>query len=137
MKLPEYRKSKGRYKFYIANPKKSFKAGDCVFRAISTAMDISWDEVYAGLCDMGYQMKDSPNCKPVYQKWLKLKGFPMRSQPRHDNYTKYTMDEFAMVYNTGSYIINLRGHMSCVKDGIIYDTWNCSKLCVGNYWKVK
>ena len=38
----------------------------------------------------------------------------------------------------GNLILNLSGHYSCVKDGVLYDTYDCSRegnRCVYGYWK--
>lgn len=38
----------------------------------------------------------------------------------------------------GNYILNLSGHLSCIKDGVLYDTYDCSRdesRCVYGYWR--
>ena len=32
-------------------------------------------------------------------------------------------------------VINIGGHhMACIIDGKVWDTWNSTEGCVGNYW---
>lgn len=38
----------------------------------------------------------------------------------------------------GNYILSLSGHLSCLKDGVLYDTYDCSRdetRCVYGYWR--
>lgn len=129
-----YRKSKGNFVFYNANPKGSLTSNDCVIRAIAKATKMNWDDIYAGLYRVGMEEKDLPNSRKVYSKFLCLMGYSMQKQPHKADNSKYTASEFADKFNKGTYIISLAGHLSVVVDGKIYDTWNCGNKCVGNYW---
>ena len=131
-----FRTSKGCYVFHNANPAGKLNAGDCVIRAISTATNADWDKVFLGLCAVGLELKDVASSKPVYTKYLQNIGYPMQKQPRKRNNTKYTAEEFAREFNRGTYVISLANHLSVVVNGKIYDTWNCSDKCVGNYWVI-
>ena len=51
------------------NPKGN-KACDCVVRAIVTATNEKWEDVYIDLCKLGLEMKDMPNAKPVWKKYM-------------------------------------------------------------------
>lgn len=111
-------------------------ARDCVTRAIA----IATNEDY----------------KVVYQKIKKIiKQTPRNGIPKKD--TKKIMESFGFNWvplmsigsgcqthlNTeelpkGTIICQVSGHVVCVKDGIIYDTFDCSrngKRCVYGYWK--
>ena len=132
-----YRESKGRFIFHNENPKGSLRASDCVIRAIAKATGKTWEETYHGLCLVGLSIKDTPSATPTYKQYLKQVGYQMEKQPRKSDNTKYTAEQFAEKYNKGTYIISLANHLSMIQDGKIYDTWNCSHKCVGNYWEVR
>jgi hypothetical protein len=132
-----YRESKGRFIFYNENPKGSLSADDCVIRAIAKATGKTWDETYHELCLVGFSIKDVPSADSTFKQYLKQEGYQMEKQPRKSDNTKYTAEQFAKKYNEGIYIISLANHLSMVQDGKIYDTWNCSNKCVGNYWEVR
>ena len=142
-KIPEWRKDNGRFIFHNENPKGLLSAGDCVIRALafglSVGLDkiITWDEVYEGLYEIGFELKDVPNSDRVYREFMKRLGFEKRKQPRRMDGSKYTAEEFSEAYYEGTYIISLANHLSVVYDGRIYDTWNCSHKSVGNFWKVE
>ena len=132
----EYRKSKGNFIFHNENPNGSLRSNDCVIRAIAKATGKHWDEVFTGLSKVGLNVKDTISSKLVYNQYLQEKGYPMQKQPRKSDNTKYTAAEFANKFNKGSYVISLANHLTVIVDGKIYDTWNCSEKCVGNYWKI-
>lgn len=131
-----YRKSTGRFHFYNANPKNSLSANDCVFRAISTAQRKTWEETYLEICQVGLRLMDAPTSKKVIETYLKEQGYVMQKQLRKANNTKFTVEEFAAKFNVGAYVLSLTGHLTCVVNGKILDTWNCSDMSVGNYWEV-
>lgn len=131
-----FRKSKGCFVFYNANPAGKLSAGDCVIRAIAKATNESWDKVFLGLCAVGLELKDVASSKPVYTRYLQNLGYHMQRQPRKYDNTKYTTEEFAQRFNSGTYIVSLANHLSVIINGKIYDTWDCSNKSVGNYWVV-
>lgn len=52
------------YIHYNPNPLK-LSVGDCTIRAISCALNISWDETYWALANLGFEMYDMPSAKAV------------------------------------------------------------------------
>ena len=56
------------YEYYNENP--NYKSvGDCTVRAISKALNQSWDKTYIELCIQGYLMKDLPDSNAVWDKY--------------------------------------------------------------------
>ena len=47
-----------------------------------------------------------------------------------------TVSEFAKTHN-GTYLVNIRSHVSCVKNNSINDTWNCGGYKMKTYYSVK
>ena len=118
------------------NPKK-YRASDCVIRAIAYATDRPWEVVYQDLCRLGLSMYRMPNEKKVYEKYLENEGFIKQKMPKHDNGTKYSVEELAKELDTlysGRAVVSIARHLTSVQGGNIYDTWDCSDSKVGNYW---
>ena len=63
------------FHFYNANPKNRTGAGDCVFRAISTALDQPWDQTLRELTEIAIKTGYAPNDPQTYTKYLQQKGF--------------------------------------------------------------
>ena len=122
---------------YNANPKKR-KTTDCVIRAISTALNNSWENTYRSLVDFSIKRGLMCNDKRAYTNYLKAKGYEMLKMPRRNDNTRYTVKEFIdeLAEANTIYIISVANHLTVVKDRVLLDTWNCSRKSVGNYWKV-
>ena len=59
---------------YLNNPF-GLRVGDCVIRAISKALNQSWEKTYIDLCVQGFMMSDLPSSNAVWSSYLKHKGF--------------------------------------------------------------
>ena len=135
-KIPE---DTNTFHFYNINPKNKI-TNDCVVRAIATATNKTWGEVYNVLCEIGLKYGLMPNDPKCYERYLKELGWVKHNQPRKDDNTKYSGSEFvktaeyraikdtSVIAKIGSH------HMTVIVNGMIYDTWNCTYNKVGNYW---
>lgn len=111
---------------------------DCVIRAISTATEIPYNQVVRELaelqCETGY---DDGDVK-LFDKYLASKGWVKYKQPRKDDGTKYTGREFCELrqrWNGDNAIANIGGgHIVAIVNGKVWDTWDCTHKCIGNYW---
>lgn len=133
------------FHFYNANPKNRITE-DCVERAISTALGQSWEKTILELAEMGTKNGYCPYGKKGIEEYLKCKGWYKQRQPKHENGTKYTGYEFCLDIqsknpitvpkNARSKIIAMigGGHVVAIMDGKIYDTWDSSSGCIGNFW---
>ena len=117
------------YQKYNPNPT-GRNVGDCTVRAISKAMNQDWDKTYWGLCIEGSILKDMPSANAVWGACLKRYGFHRALAP-----DDMTVGEFAEMNHQGTYILALSGHVVCVKDGILYDTWDSENEVVLYYWR--
>lgn len=121
------------FHYYNANPHNRI-TGDCSIRAVAFACQVPYNQVVMDLariqCETGY---DSDKGMDIL---LKEYGWIKNRQPRHSDNTKFTVAEFVKVYKRGTYILNMAGHNTVVKDGVDYDIWDCVKYggTVGNYW---
>lgn len=121
------------FKFYNANPKGKYTC-DCVARAICIALDEPYEKVLREMFEMqiktGYEYTDVKG----YDKYLVSKGWKKMKQPRKLDNTKYTGKEFYKIFN-GTCVANIGGsHVVCIKNGMVYDTWDSTDGCIGNYW---
>lgn len=123
------------FAFFNANPHNRYTT-DCVIRAISTATDIPYNQVVMDLaelqCKTGYDDGESK----LYGKYLESKGWIKHKQPRKADNTKYTGKEFCgLVPFSKKYIVHIGGHhIAAIISGQVFDTWDCTDGCIGNYW---
>ena len=110
------------YSYFNPNPIKNKRVGDCVNRAISKALNQSWEETYIELCLLGYIAGDLPSSNKIWDTYLTSKGFT-RHIISAECLDCYTINDFCEEYPQGIYIIGTGTHAVCVIDGTIYDTW--------------
>lgn len=117
------------------NPNPAGKSvGDCTVRAISKALDQTWEETYAGICLQGFEMKDMPSSNAVWGAYLRRNGFRRYVIP--DTCPDcYTVEDFAIEHPRGTYILALSGHVVCVRDGDWHDTWQSGNEIPLYYWE--
>lgn len=121
------------YIFFNNNPQ-GLKIGDCVVRAISAAMNQSWERTYIDLCIEGFMYKDMPNANSVWASYLHSKGWKRRSIP--DTCPDcYTVANFAAEHPEGVYIAATGSHAVCIKNGNIIDNWDSSDETVTYYFE--
>lgn len=120
---------------YNANPKNK-KTGDCVIRAICTALNESWADTYRGMLDIAIETGQAISYKDNYVEYLKRKGYDMQKQLKKSSGKKYTIEEFAdkIAQPNKTYILNVANHVTVVINKSLYDIWDCRKKTVGNYW---
>ena len=124
------------FHFYDANPKGKI-TGDCVIRAIALATDQSWDKVLTDLFQLSLKYKQTMGRPEIYDRYLKSLGFVKPPMLRKSDRSRYTGEEFCQldICSDQTVIIHIGSHhLSCVHKGRIWDTWDCSEYCVGNYW---
>jgi len=117
------------------NPKNKITK-DCVIRAIATATNKTWESVYRELTELGIKKGLILNDRNNWKAYLKNLGYEKQNMPRREDRTRYTLEEFCdeLAEDNQIYIIKVANHLTVVKDKNLYDTWNCSRKSVGNYW---
>lgn len=99
------------------------RVGDCVIRAISTAMNMEWDRVYVELAEKGLELKDMPSSNHVWASYLLDKGFHKEVIP--DTCPDcYTVREFCIDNPRGTFILGTGSHAIAVINGDHYDLFN-------------
>lgn len=120
------------YQQYNPNPRGK-NVGDCTVRAIAKATGKEWGEAYLNLAVQGYLMGDMPSANACWGAYLRKLGFVRRMLP--DSCPEcYTLREFAEDYDQGTYIVALSGHVVCVEDGVIWDSWDSGGEVPLYYW---
>jgi hypothetical protein len=133
----------GREKYF-----KAAKTGDCVVRAICNATGEDYLKVYKDINSLakservGKKKRGVSSARNgVYKRTLKkyieeVLGWSW--VPTMQIGSGCTMHLHENELPDGVLIVSLSGHITCVKSGIIYDTYDCSRdgnRCVYGYWR--
>jgi len=131
MKIPEDTQN---FHYHNENPKGKHTT-DCVIRAIAVATNTSWETTLSNLTALAMKHSQMPIDKNLYAKYLASLGWDKHAQPRKHSGKKFTAAEFAQVLKGRPAIAHVGGHhMSFLNENKVWDTWDCSGRCVGNYW---
>ena len=116
------------YKYYNANALNRYE-DDCVIRALSCATNKSWDYVYDYLSDIAQYEGTLLDKRDFVRNYLD------RTYTRlNDVYGK--VGEVSAMFPNSTLLITMNGHITCSKNGIIYDTFDCRDREVENVWLV-
>ena len=109
------------------------KVGDCAVRAVSKALDITWENAFVMLALNGLQMCDMPSSDSVIGATLRQNGFTRKSLPASCPEC-YTAEDFCHEFMTGVYVLFFGGHVACVRDGALFDAWDSSNELPQYFW---
>lgn len=116
------------YSYRNVNPNHA-NVEDCAIRAISVAEGISWDKAYDKLSDSARDMGLMMNSVEAVEEYLDEKY--MRVPIYVD-----TVGEFINTHPKGIYLITMPNHITVLKQGFNYDTFNPAKRPIRSAWKV-
>ena len=121
------------FKFLNVNPKGK-KVSDCTVRAFALAHNISWYKAYDILSEYAKEQCIILDDTTFIDDFL---------SERYD-YNCYKCDnkaitvrELTYLYNHGTYLITMSGHITCMINGIIYDIWDCRDRFAWRIWEIK
>jgi hypothetical protein len=117
---------------YLNNPL-GLRVGDCVIRAISKALNQSWEKTYIDLCVQGFMMGDLPNSNAIFSAYLRHKGF--KRHTIEDCPDCYSVEDFCQDHPKGVYVIGTGSHVVCICDGCAFDAWNSLQECPVYYFE--
>lgn len=126
------RKNMARYINYNANPK-GRKTDDCVVRALTFALKLPYEEVLKELYETQLKTGYCLLGKRVYERVLANHGFVKMKQPRHLDGRKYLVGEIDLLTRKRC-VVSMANHLTAAEDGFYYDTWDCRRKCIGNYY---
>ena len=109
------------------------RVGDCAVRAISKALDTTWEAAFITLALNALQMCDMPSSDSVSGATLRQNGFIRKALPNSCPEC-YTVEDFCREYMAGTYVVYCGGHVVCIKDGNAFDAWDSSNEIVQYYW---
>ena len=122
------------FRYYNPNPLQKKNIGDCTVRAISKALNTSWDSAYIDLASQAFFLKDMPSSNSIVNSYLHSKGF-RRYAISNLCPDCYSFKDFANDHPKGTYILGTGSHVACVKDGVLFDSWDSSMEVPIFYWK--
>lgn len=120
------------YKYYQPNEKHK-KACDCVVRALTKACNMTWEQVYKRLCEIGLAEWDMPNSPEVYRIMLLEQGFKMNTIKAVKGSKRPTVESFTKEHKKGIYVLEVANHIVGVVNGCYFDTWDCGDKCLYRY----
>lgn len=118
--------------FYNANPL-GRRVNDCTVRAISCATDQSWDETYRELSNYAQELCVMPDSVFYIDAYLQEHFITIYSCKQCN---EITVKEFIERNPIGTYLITMNGHITCAKNGVIYDTFDPSDRFIWGVYKV-
>ena len=120
------------YQYYNANPL-GRRVNDCTIRAISLATNRSWDQTYEELSKFAQaqgMMLDEVNHIDQYldRKFEKVYS--------GNSINRLTVRDFCLKFTQGTFLITMNGHITCAKDGCVYDTFDPGNKIVWDAYRV-
>lgn len=121
-----------KYVYYNANPKNR-QINDCTIRAISLATNKTWRETFKELCAIAEEKALMPDDTSYIDDFLEKRFQKIYACKKN---IRITVEEFINTHSQGTYLITMRGHITCSIDGIIYDTFNPKDRFIWGAYKV-
>lgn len=130
----------GRWKYVgKGKPFKSWRADDCVIRAVCNATGMDYMDAYSKLFDVTRKHGYSPNqgvtkadTKRLIEKVVGWEWHPLMGIG-----TGCKVHLRGSELPSGVAILSCSGHLTCSKDGVVYDSYDCTRggtRCVYGYW---
>jgi len=117
------------YKYYNNNALNRYEE-DCVIRAISCATNRSWDYVYDYLSDLAQYEGTLLDKRDFVRNYLDKTYMRLKN-------VFGSVGEVSGMFPNSTLLISVPGHLTCSKNGIIYDTFDPRNEEVESVWLVK
>lgn len=126
---------------------KAENVGDCVTRAIALASDTDYKVVYEKLKELAdnekitkrnpkkSSVRDGVSKKTTHEYIENILGWKWKPTMKIGQGCKVHMNPNELP--KGTIIVQLSKHVACIKDGVLYDTYDSSRnetRCVYGYW---
>lgn len=111
------------FEYYNPNPIAA-REEDCAVRAVSAALDISWDEAFDLIAHNAKQMGSMMHRDAAWGSVLRQHGFKRAVIPNSCP-DCYTAEDFCIDNPHGTYVLGFGTHTATVVDGgVLLDTWD-------------
>lgn len=120
------------WQYYEPNPVRT-GAIDCAVRAVSKALNISWEEAYTMLTVNGFLMGNQPCADEIWGSVLRQHGF-VRHMLENTCPDCYSVENFCEDHPSGIHVVKSENHVATVVDGILYDSWRSGDKTAIYYW---
>ena len=105
-----------------------------MIRAISKAMNMSWDDVAIDLSMMMVTEKDIVSSNALWGEYLMLNGFRRGNLP--DTCPNcYTLKDFCLDFPVGTFVVATGSHVIAVINGDYFDTFDSGDEVVTYYFE--
>ena len=118
----KFKQSHGGRENYITIKYKKDRTIDCAIRAIAHFLDEDYKHIRNDLFNLASKMWRMPNDDIVIEKYLDDLGIKRQSPLKSRGNKKYKIGNFPLI---GNYLIRCSRHWTCLKDGVVLDTWDC------------
>ena len=117
-----------KFKKYNANPLNKV-VNDCSIRALSLALNKSWDDVLKDLCKIALKLKVNPTEIKAINEYLK--DFEKVGQRVIRGERRLKVDDLS---KNKTYILYMANHLTILNKGVLIDTWDCRNKPIYSYW---
>lgn len=121
------------FKYTNPHPKKKKNLGDCSIRALSIATGKDWLTIYDELAAIGREIlapQGSMEAINIYMERIGTK-IPVKVDGK-----RLTAKDLCALRGSHTYVIRTAGHVACVKNKKLRDTWDSSTKSGYIVWKV-
>lgn len=120
------------FQFYNPNPVAN-RTDDCAVRAVAKALNISWEEAFALIAAMAYNMGEMMHKNAVWGAVLRQNGFYRYVVP-NECPDCYTAEDFIRDNPSGIFVLGFDNHVATIVDGVLYDTFDSTEEIPIYFW---
>ena len=126
------------------------KGRDCTVRALCVAANISYESAWTMLYShQGIEKTNAFDLDGLLNKELLWRGKLQEGEwgvykvktalsfPAVKGKPRMTPAAFVKAHPTGRFVLSLAHHVVAVRDGVVIDTWDCTKKCVYKAWEIE
>lgn len=119
------------FRYLNVNPKHK-EEEDCVCRAITLATKKPYEDIQKKLYLISELLECDKLCVCCYSHLLE----DVFKYPPVNGYKDFKIKDFLRLNDKGTFIIRIKGHLTCAINGDIYDIWDCTNERIDKVWRV-